>query len=115
MSSNFEMMAKQRYPFTGDSSARGQALSTAFSGSDNEHNLRMAQLRTDYIAALRECKSRPAFTLITPWGEFFCTSEPLMPDDTRGWQTVRSHGRTSGKKRSSRTAVRRDMDDYEDY
>ena len=91
-------MAKERYPFTGD----------------NQHNLRMAQLRTDYVAALYECKTRPAFTIISPWGEFFCASEPLMPDDTRGWQTVKSHGRTSGKKRTYRSQ-QRDMSDYDDY
>ena len=97
-SSNFEKMAKERYPFTGD----------------NQHNLRMAQLRTEYVAALYECKARPAYILHSPWGQFYCASEPLMPDDTRGWQTVKAHGR-SGKKRSGRTAVQRDMDDYEDY
>ena len=91
---SFEKMAKQRYPFT----------------NDNQHNLRMAQLRTEYVSALHECKARPAYTLITNWGEFYCASEPLMPDDTRGWQTVKRNSR--GKKRSSRA---HNMDDYDDY
>jgi hypothetical protein len=96
---NFERMAKQRYPFI---------------NGHNEHNLQMVQMRTDYIAALYDCKIRPAYSVISPWGEFVCSSEPLMPDDTKGWQTVRSHGRSSGKKRQSR-APQQDMDEYEDY
>lgn len=98
MSTNFETMAKQRYPFT----------------NDNQHNLHMVQLRTDYVAALYECKARPAYTIISPWGEFFCKTEPLMPDDTKGWQTVKAHGRQTNKKRPSR-ALQQDMSDYDDY
>jgi hypothetical protein len=94
-SSAFEKMAKQRYPFT----------------NDNQHNLRMAQLRTDYISALYECKARPAYSILSNCGEFYCSSEPLMPDDTKGWQTVKSDGRT-GKKRTSRA---HNIDDYDDY
>jgi hypothetical protein len=97
--SSFETMAKQRYPFI---------------NGNNEHNLKMVQMRTDYVAALYDCKTRPAYRVISPWGEFVCSSEPLMPDDTKGWQTVRSHGRSSGKKRQPR-ALQQNMDEYEDY
>jgi hypothetical protein len=62
-SSKFETMAKERYPFI---------------NGHNEHNLKMVQMRTDYVAALYDCKARPAYTIISPWGEFFCSSVSLI-------------------------------------
>jgi len=88
---SFDKMAKERYPFT----------------NDREHNQHMTQMRSEYIAALRECKTRPAYSLITPWIEYPCASEPLMSDDTKGWTKV---SYTRQKKRRARN-----IDDYNDY
>ena len=88
---SFTLLAQQRYPFT----------------EDREHNQYMSQMRAEYIAALRECKAQPAYTLITPWCEYPCASEPLMSDDTKGWIKVKY---TRQKKRRQRN-----IDDYNDY
>jgi hypothetical protein len=67
MSSNFEMLALARYPL---SSQRRQ--------------------REDYIHALEECRVSPAYYVILPTGDNWpCSSVPFMPDDSKGWTTVK--------------------------
>jgi hypothetical protein len=95
-STEFYLLAEERYPFT----------------FDNETNQKIAQTRRDYVAALRECKTQPAYYAITPVGNLPCSSVPFMPDDTAGWQRVKAHGRSSKK---NRAAKQRNLDDYEDF
>ena len=67
MSSNFNMLASARYPLA---SQRRQ--------------------REEYARALEECKTRPAYYAILSTGDHWpCTSEPFMPDDSKGWTTVK--------------------------
>lgn len=95
-SSDFYLLAEERYPFT----------------FDNEANQKIAQTRHEYVAALRECKTQPAYYVITPVGNLPCSSVPYMPDDTNGWQRVKAHGRGNKKNRPSK---QRNLDDYEDF
>jgi hypothetical protein len=67
MSSNFESLALARYP-----------------GNENKER------RKDYIRALQECQTNPAYSMMTPMGIYLpCTCEPYMEDDTKGWQRVK--------------------------
>jgi hypothetical protein len=74
-SSNFVSMAASRYPIS----------STMYP----ELRARNLRLREAYEHALDECRRAPQYTMLTPIGEMTCTTEPLMEDDTKGWQTVR--------------------------
>ena len=67
MSSNFEMLASTRYPLASQ-----------------------RRLREDYLHALKQCKSNPAYYIELPTGDHYpVTSYPLMEDDTKGWTTVK--------------------------
>ena len=92
--SDFSRLAAQRYPIN---------------NRDDYHHI-MNQ-RGDYIAALHQCKSQPAYYLQTPWGIFPASSEPLMPEDTKGWTTVRGSRKTKKRRSSDRVEV----DNYDDY
>lgn len=67
-SSNFEMIASARYPLQSQ-----------------------RRLREDYIFALQQCKSNPAYFVRMPNGldDHPALNEPLMEDDTKGWITVK--------------------------
>jgi hypothetical protein len=46
--------------------------------------------REDYIHALEECRVSPAYYVILPTGDNWpCSSVPFMPDDSKGWTTVK--------------------------
>lgn len=69
MSSNFEALALARYP-----------------GNENKER------RKEYVRALQECKTNPAYSILAPGGVYLpCYCEPYMEDDTRGWQRVKAH------------------------
>jgi hypothetical protein len=66
-SSNFAMLASARYPL------ESQRV-----------------LREDYIHLLQECKSNPAYHARLPTGDLWaCNSVPFMPDDNKGWITLK--------------------------
>jgi hypothetical protein len=47
-------------------------------------------LRQDYARALEECRTNPAYYVRLPSGDMYpCHCEPFMPDDTKGWTTVK--------------------------
>jgi hypothetical protein len=61
----------------------------------NEHLATMRyptdyRLRKEYIRALEECKSNPAYYIILPTGDHWsCSSVPFMEDDIKGWTKVK--------------------------
>ena len=70
------MLASARYPVT--------------SSMYPEQRARNLRLRADYIHALDECKSNPAYYVILPTGDNHpVSSYPLMEDDTKGWTTIK--------------------------
>lgn len=69
-------MAEARYPITSDMS---------FSQRDAQRERQL-----DYIFALGECKTTPAYQVRLPSGDMWpCHCEPLMDDDMKGWQVVK--------------------------
>jgi hypothetical protein len=72
--SSFDRLAAARYPYSGD----------------YNHDVHQDQLRQDYIKALWQCKTSPAYYVTSPWGEFTAHCEPLTIDDIHGWQKVTS-------------------------
>ncbi len=73
MSSTFESLAIARYPLNSGDSLR-----------------QVTERRKDYIHALQECKTNPAYSIALPIGGTHpCLSEPWMEDDTKGWQKTR--------------------------
>lgn len=75
-SNNFNTMAEARYPITSDMS---------FTERDAQRERQL-----DYVFALEECKNRPAYHIQLPSGDTWpCHCEPLMEDDTKGWQVVK--------------------------
>jgi len=75
-SNNFNIMAEARYPITSDMS---------FTERDAQRERQL-----DYIFALGECKTNPAYQVRLPGGDMWpCRCEPLMEDDTKGWQVVK--------------------------
>ena len=75
-SNNFNTMAEARYPITSDMS---------FSERDAQRERQL-----DYIFALGECKTNPAYQVRLPSGDMWpCHCEPLMDDDMKGWQVVK--------------------------
>jgi hypothetical protein len=96
-------MAAARYPIT----------SSIYSKSD------IIQLRSDYVAGLRECKARPVYFARTSAGDLPCHCEPLTLDDTKGWQMVK-HGRGSNGRASKSRVTKEytetyDTNDYQAY
>jgi len=96
-------MAAARYPIT----------SSIYSKSD------IIQLRSDYVAGLRECKARPVYFARTSAGDLPCLCEPLTLDDTKGWQMVK-HGRGSNGRASKSRVTKEytetyDTNDYQAY
>lgn len=67
-SSNFAMLASARYPL------ESQRV-----------------LREDYIHLLQQCKSNPAYFARMPNGldDYPAHCEPYMPDDNKGWITIK--------------------------
>jgi hypothetical protein len=48
------------------------------------------KMRKEYLMRLEQCKLQPAYHIQLPSGDLYpCLCEPLMEDDTKGWQTVR--------------------------
>jgi hypothetical protein len=75
-SNNFNTMAEARYPITSDMS---------FTERDAQRERQL-----DYAFALQECKANPAYHVRLPSGDMWpCHCEPLMEDDTKGWQVVK--------------------------
>jgi hypothetical protein len=75
-SSKFDQMASAKYPFTEEMSI-----------PDRRDQLKK---RAIYVQRLEECKQRPAYAVQLPGGDLYaCSSEPLMEDDTKGWQVVK--------------------------
>lgn len=64
---NFQMLASARYPLPSQ-----------------------RRLREDYVHALEQCKSNPAYYIELPTGDHYpITSYPLMEDDNKGWTTIK--------------------------
>lgn len=106
MSNTFETMAAARYPIT----------SSIYSKSD------ILQMRSDYVAGLRECKARPVYFARTVAGDLPCLCEPLTIDDTKGWQTVKYARKSNGRGSNGRATksggtnqYTEDTNDYETY
>lgn len=75
-SSTFSTMASARYPIND---------SMSFSERDAQRERQL-----DYIFALGECKTNPAYQVRLPSGDMWpCHCEPLMDDDMKGWQVVK--------------------------
>lgn len=56
---------------------------------NNNERYQQKERREDYIFALRECKTNPAYQVRLPSGDMWpCHCEPLMDDDTKGWRVV---------------------------
>ena len=52
------------------------------------------QNRADYLRALDDCRRSPAYHIVLPGGDrWACRSEPFMPDDTKGWTTIKRRAR----------------------
>ena len=48
------------------------------------------RLRDDYIHALEQCRTNPAYQVILPTGDHYpVSSYPLMEDDIKGWTTIK--------------------------
>lgn len=76
-STEFDRLAAARYPFNGN----------------RDHDIYQREMRRDYIAALWQCKTTPAYYIDNQLGRFSAHCEPWMSDDNKGWVKV------SGKKR----------------
>jgi len=75
-SSTFSTMAETRYPIN-------DSMSFTERNAQRERQL-------DYIFALGECRTSPAYQVRLPSGDMWpCHCEPLMEDDTKGWQVVK--------------------------
>lgn len=69
-------MAETRYPIN-------DSMSFTERNAQRERQL-------DYIFALGECRTSPAYQVRLPSGDMWpCHCEPLMEDDTKGWQVVK--------------------------
>lgn len=80
-SSKFDSMASAKYPFTEEMSI-----------PDRRDQLKK---RATYVFRLEECALQPAYHVRLPTGDIFpCHCEPLMEEDTKGWQTVKRKIRT---------------------
>jgi hypothetical protein len=71
----FDLMASEKYPFTEEMSI-----------PDRRDQLKK---RAVYVERLQECRDRPAYHVETILGPLPCRCEPLMEDDTKGWQVVK--------------------------
>ena len=70
---SFTKLAIARYPAT-------------FPASPNTRD----RLRRQYVEGLRECRDRPAYSLVLPTGDHYrAHCEPWTEDDTKGWQVVK--------------------------
>jgi len=75
-SNNSINMASARYPINDSMSP--------------DERYKQQERREDYIFALAECKANPAYQVRLPSGDMWpCHCEPLMEDDTKGWQVVK--------------------------
>ena len=73
---SFSTMAASRYP-----------VNDNMSPSERHAQL---ERREDYIFALNECKTSPAYYILLPSGDHWpCHCDPLMEDDTKGWRVVK--------------------------
>ena len=79
-SSKFDSMASAKYPFTEEMSI-----------PDRRDQLKK---RAVYVERLVECQRRPAYAVQLPGGDLYpCHCEPLMEEDTKGWQVVKRRSR----------------------
>jgi len=74
-SNKFDLMASTKYPITEEMSI-----------PDRRDQLKK---RTIYVERLQECEMMPAYYAATPIGPMPCHCEPLMEEDTKGWQIVK--------------------------
>ena len=89
MSSNFQSLALQRYPFD-------------------------VKMQNEYIRRLQECEVSPAYNVLTQWGQYPCKCYPLMEDDTKGWQVVKSKRRVKRVKTSEELNEEADLDNWDE-
>ena len=74
-SSKFDLMASTRYPITEE-----------MSFPDRRDQMKK---RAIYVQRLEECHTTPAYHVETRLGPLPCHCEPLMEEDTKGWQVVK--------------------------
>jgi hypothetical protein len=71
--------------------------------------------RTDYQMALLDCKTNPAYFVKIPTGDLLPTPcQPFMPDDVKGWITVRRRVRKVKVKKAIDLEAEADLDNWED-
>ena len=71
-------------------------------------------MQNKYIAALIDCQVSPAYHALTPIGEFPCLCEPLMEDDTKGWQVIKRKIRVKKVKTEQQLAEDSRLENWED-
>jgi hypothetical protein len=75
---------------------------------------RNVSMQNKYIAALIDCQVSPAYHVLTPFGDFPCPSEPLMEDDTKGWEVVKRKVWVKKVKTNQQLAEEAKLENWED-
>ena len=72
--------------------------------------------RAVYVERLQECQDRPAYHVLMPNGlePSPCRCEPLMEDDTKGWQVVKKKIRVKRAKTHEELEEAADLDNWDD-
>ena len=98
----FDLMASEKYPFTEEMSI-----------PDRRDQLKK---RAVYVERLQECQDRPAYHVLMPNGlePSPCHCEPLMEDDTKGWQVVKKKIRVKRAKTHEELEEAADLDSWDD-
>ena len=74
-----------------------------------------AKLRKDYAMRLEQCKLQPAYHIQLPGGDLYpCACEPLMEDDTKGWQVIQRRRRIKKVKTHEDLDEEANLDNWED-
>ena len=75
-----------------------------------------ANLRKDYARRLEQCKLQPAYHMMMPNGlePYACHCEPLMEDDTKGWQVVSYRRRVKKVKTQEQLDDDADLNNWDD-
>ena len=74
-----------------------------------------AKLRKDYAMRLEQCKLQPAYHIQLPSGDLYpCLCEPLMEDDTKGWQVIQRRRRVKKVRTHEDLDEEADMSNWED-
>jgi hypothetical protein len=98
----FDLMANEKYPFTEEMSV-----------PDRRDQLKKRAL---YVERLQECQDRPAYHVLMPNGlePSPCHCEPLMEDDTKGWQVVKKKIRVKRAKTHEELEEAANLDSWDD-